>query len=90
MQNYDHQKASDAYDLFTFSSSARYIGRINHRNFEQTWRGVQLGGGTRVMTASRALTLCDACDAWGRGGKRAKRPTSGNTAGVRPTIRSCK
>jgi hypothetical protein len=59
MQNYDHQKASDAYDLFTFSSLARYIGRINHRNFAQTWRGVQLGGGTRVMTVSRALTLCD-------------------------------
>lgn len=48
MENHDHQFRG--YDLTTFSSSARYIGTINHQNFDQTYRNVRIGGGTRVMT----------------------------------------
>ncbi|KAJ7037353.1 hypothetical protein C8F04DRAFT_1035602 [Mycena alexandri] len=44
-----HHSAS-GYDLVTFSSSAAFVGTINHWNFEQVWRNVRIGGGTRVMT----------------------------------------
>jgi hypothetical protein len=53
MANHDHlaPTAAEGYDLVTFSSSAKYIGSINHANLEQLWRTkVRLGGGTRVMT----------------------------------------
>ncbi|KAK3675541.1 hypothetical protein LTR78_004624 [Recurvomyces mirabilis] len=48
MANHDHQSAG--YDLTTFSDRASYIGTINHKNLDHMWRGVRLGGGTRVMT----------------------------------------
>lgn len=48
MENHDHQ--FQGYDLVTFANSARYIGTINHGNFDRKWRDVRLGGGTRVMT----------------------------------------
>nr|POE99418.1 hypothetical protein CFP56_52810 [Quercus suber] len=48
MENHDHQFRG--YDLTTFSTSATYIGTINHKNFDRMWRNVFLGGGTRVMT----------------------------------------
>ncbi|KAF2159976.1 hypothetical protein M409DRAFT_60379 [Zasmidium cellare ATCC 36951] len=48
MENHDHQ--FQGYDLVTFANNARHIGTINHQNFDQMWRNVRLGGGTRVMT----------------------------------------
>lgn len=49
MANHDHQ--SSGYDLVTFSTHAKVIGTINHRNMDQMWRNnVRFGGGTRVMT----------------------------------------
>jgi len=48
MANHDHQ--SSGYDLTTFSNQASYIGTINHKNFDNMWKRVRLGGGTRVMT----------------------------------------
>lgn len=48
MQNHDH--AFRGYDLTTFSSSATYIGTINHTNLDDCWRRIRIGGGTRVMT----------------------------------------
>ncbi|KAF7188986.1 hypothetical protein HII31_09676 [Pseudocercospora fuligena] len=48
MENHDRQ--FQGYDLVTFANSARYIGTINHHNFDTAWRNVRLGGGTRVMT----------------------------------------
>lgn len=49
MANHDHQESG--YDLVTFSSSASYIGTVNHANLEHLWATrVRLGGGTRVMT----------------------------------------
>lgn len=48
MANHDHQ--SSGYDLVTFSSSARYIGSINHANLDRMWRSIKIQGGTRVMT----------------------------------------
>lgn len=48
MQNHDH--AFRGYDLTTFSSTATYIGTVNHTNLDETWRRIRIGGGTRVMT----------------------------------------
>lgn len=48
MQNHDH--TFRGYDLTTFSSSATYIGTVNHANLDETWRRIRIGGGTRVMT----------------------------------------
>ncbi|KIW90056.1 uncharacterized protein Z519_09487 [Cladophialophora bantiana CBS 173.52] len=48
MANHDHQFRG--YDLTTFSSSAYYIGTVNHQNLDAMWHRVKLGGGTRVMT----------------------------------------
>lgn len=48
MANHDHE--FKGYDLTTFSSSASYIGTINHTNLDNMWRNVRIGGGTRVMT----------------------------------------
>lgn len=45
--NHDH--ANGGYDLTTFSSQAKYIGAVNHKNLEEMWRTVKIGGGTRVM-----------------------------------------
>jgi hypothetical protein len=51
MANHDHQTRNQGYDMVTFSSSATYIGNVNHANLESTWRSkLRLGGGTRVMT----------------------------------------
>ncbi|TKA82607.1 hypothetical protein B0A55_01387 [Friedmanniomyces simplex] len=48
MANHDHQFAG--YDLTTFSDRATFIGSVNHRNLNDMWHNVRLGGGTRVMT----------------------------------------
>ncbi|KAK5681046.1 hypothetical protein LTS10_006806 [Elasticomyces elasticus] len=48
MANHDHQFTG--YDLTTFSDKATFIGSVNHRNLNDMWRNVRLGGGTRVMT----------------------------------------
>ncbi|KAK3113644.1 hypothetical protein LTR53_008857 [Teratosphaeriaceae sp. CCFEE 6253] len=48
MANHDHQFTG--YDLTTFSDRATFIGSVNHRNLNDMWRNVRLGGGTRVMT----------------------------------------
>ncbi|PMD12632.1 hypothetical protein NA56DRAFT_478568 [Hyaloscypha hepaticicola] len=48
MANHDHNFSG--YQLTTFSSQANYIGVVNHKNLDQMWRNVRLGGGTRVMT----------------------------------------
>jgi hypothetical protein len=48
MMNHDH--ATKGYDLTVFSSQARYIGTVNHRNLDSLWRTIEIGGGTRVMT----------------------------------------
>lgn len=46
----NHDRSQNGYDLTTFSSRAKYIGTINHENFDRLWDTVELGGGTRVMT----------------------------------------
>ena len=48
MSNHDHNFTG--YDLTTFSSSAKYIGTVHHRNLDALWSTVHIGGGTRVMT----------------------------------------
>ncbi|CAK7199563.1 hypothetical protein SEUCBS139899_002243 [Sporothrix eucalyptigena] len=48
LAHHDHQTLG--YDLVTFANRATYIGAIHHRNFDQMWRSVRVGGGTRVMT----------------------------------------
>ncbi|EHK49367.1 hypothetical protein TRIATDRAFT_190812, partial [Trichoderma atroviride IMI 206040] len=48
LANHDHN--FQGYQLTTFSNHADYIGALNHRNFEEVWRMVKFGGGTRVMT----------------------------------------
>ncbi|KAF2765346.1 hypothetical protein EJ03DRAFT_377860 [Teratosphaeria nubilosa] len=48
MANHDHSGAG--YDLCTFANSSRYIGTVNHKNLDKMWRGISMGGGTRVMT----------------------------------------
>ncbi|CAK7215169.1 hypothetical protein SCUCBS95973_002389 [Sporothrix curviconia] len=48
LAHHDHQTLG--YDLVTFANRATYIGAIHHRNFDDMWRGVRVGGGTRVMT----------------------------------------
>lgn len=48
MINHDHQ--SQGYQLTTFSSQAKYIGYVNHRNLDGMWKNIRIGGGTRVMT----------------------------------------
>ncbi|KAL7423840.1 hypothetical protein Q5752_001424 [Cryptotrichosporon argae] len=48
MVNHDH--TAGGYDLTTFSSHARYVGAVTHRNFDERWRSITFGGGTRVMT----------------------------------------
>ncbi|CAK7209954.1 hypothetical protein SBRCBS47491_000621 [Sporothrix bragantina] len=48
LAHHDHQTLG--YDLVTFANKATYIGAIHHRNFDDMWRGVRVGGGTRVMT----------------------------------------
>lgn len=48
MANHDHNFSG--YQLTTFSSQAHHIGTVNHKNLDQMWRNVRLGGGTRVMT----------------------------------------
>lgn len=49
MSNHAHN-AQAGYDLVTFSSYAKYIGAITHGKFEDKWRTLSIGGGTRVMT----------------------------------------
>lgn len=49
LANHDHHRHT-GYDLVTFSDSARYIGSIKQGNYEDMWRNVNFGGGTRVMT----------------------------------------
>ncbi|KAM0465778.1 hypothetical protein ACHAPV_000722 [Trichoderma viride] len=48
LANHDHN--FQGYQLTTFSNHADSIGTLNHRNFEEVWRMVKFGGGTRVMT----------------------------------------
>ncbi|KAI5240551.1 hypothetical protein E4T43_05977 [Aureobasidium subglaciale] len=48
MANHDH--AFEGYDLVTFSSHAKVIGTVSHKNLDATWNKVAIGGGTRVMT----------------------------------------
>lgn len=48
LAHHDHQTLG--YDLVTFANRATYIGAIHHRNFDDMWRSVRVGGGTRVMT----------------------------------------
>ncbi|KAN0106717.1 hypothetical protein V8E51_009593 [Hyaloscypha variabilis] len=48
MANHDHN--FQGYQMTTFASQANYIGVVNHRNLDNMWRNVKLGGGTRVMT----------------------------------------
>ncbi len=48
MLHHSHQAAG--YDLVTFANQAKYIGLINHNNFNKSWNKVTFGGGTRVMT----------------------------------------
>ncbi|KAJ7750351.1 hypothetical protein B0H16DRAFT_1550400 [Mycena metata] len=48
MAHHDH--ISSGYDLITFSSRANFVGTVNHKNFQQVWGKVKIGGGTRVMT----------------------------------------
>jgi hypothetical protein len=48
MANHDH--LSEGYDMVTFSTHAKYVGKITHRNLDQQWNGIRTGGGTRVMT----------------------------------------
>jgi len=48
MSNHDH--SFRGYDLVTFSSHAKFIGTVNHKNFGPTWNKIQIGGQTRVMT----------------------------------------
>ncbi|GKZ82031.1 hypothetical protein AnigIFM56816_006561 [Aspergillus niger] len=45
-----HDHNLHGYQLVTFANKADYIGFINHSNFNDMWRNVKLGGGTRVMT----------------------------------------
>jgi len=45
MANHDHNFSG--YQLTTFSSQANYIGVVNHKNLDQMWRNVRLGGGTQ-------------------------------------------
>lgn len=45
-----HDQDLHGYQLVTFANKADYIGFINHSNFNDMWRNVKLGGGTRVMT----------------------------------------
>ena len=45
----NHDRSTDGYDLTTFSNSASYIGVINHRNVDNLWANIKIGGGTRVM-----------------------------------------
>lgn len=46
----NHSRNGHGYDLITFANHAKYIGVINHRNFDRVWNTVHLGGGTRVMS----------------------------------------
>lgn len=48
MANHDH--AFGGYDLVTFANHASHIGTINHRNLDNMWGRIRIGGGTRVMT----------------------------------------
>lgn len=48
LAHHDHQTLG--YDLVTFANRATYIGAIHHRNFDEMWQQVRVGGGTRVMT----------------------------------------
>ncbi|EED15713.1 hypothetical protein TSTA_051490 [Talaromyces stipitatus ATCC 10500] len=43
------QHHMDGYDLVTFANEANYLGTINQRNYDEVWRGITFGGGTRVM-----------------------------------------
>ncbi|GKZ30140.1 hypothetical protein AbraIFM66950_007999 [Aspergillus brasiliensis] len=45
-----HDHNVHGYQLVTFANKADYIGFINHSNFNDMWRNIKLGGGTRVMT----------------------------------------
>lgn len=47
MINHDHD--SRGYQLVTFADQARYMGHINHQNFEQIWPNIRFGGETRLM-----------------------------------------
>ncbi|KAL8280502.1 hypothetical protein RQP46_007150 [Phenoliferia psychrophenolica] len=50
MAKHDHHRKQSGYDLVTFSSQAKYVGRLSNASFEYVWQNVQVGGGTRVMT----------------------------------------
>ncbi|KAJ6787386.1 hypothetical protein PWT90_08600 [Aphanocladium album] len=46
----NHSHNGRGYQLTTFANHARFMGMINHTNFETVWKNVVFGGGTRVMT----------------------------------------
>lgn len=48
MIHHDHN--TTGYQLVTFHDKAKYIGMLNHENFEKMWNQVSFGGMTRVMT----------------------------------------
>ncbi|KAK4705064.1 hypothetical protein P7C70_g1143, partial [Phenoliferia sp. Uapishka_3] len=50
MAKHDHLRAESGYDLVTFSTHAAYAGRVSDETFENVWKNVKVGGGTRVMT----------------------------------------
>ncbi|KAJ5206348.1 hypothetical protein N7491_003032 [Penicillium cf. griseofulvum] len=47
MINHDH--STRGYQFITFADQGRYIGLINHQNFEQIWSKVRFKGETRLM-----------------------------------------
>ncbi|KAJ5792877.1 uncharacterized protein N7503_008855 [Penicillium pulvis] len=48
MIHHDHN--ATGYRLATFHEQAKYIGILNHENFDKMWNDVSFGGMTRVMT----------------------------------------
>lgn len=46
---HEEHEFADGYDLVTFANEANYIGAIHSQNFNQIWRNINFGGGTRVM-----------------------------------------
>ncbi|KAJ5644903.1 hypothetical protein N7507_010914 [Penicillium longicatenatum] len=48
MIHHDHN--TTGYQLATFHDEAKYIGMLNHENFDRMWSQVSFGGTTRVMT----------------------------------------
>jgi hypothetical protein len=46
----NHDQNFSGYDLVTFSDRSHHIGKIQHQTFDQKWKNISFGGGTRVMT----------------------------------------